>query len=160
MSDLLGHRRWPDADLVAGRVARACAWVAGGLIVLLLVGLTAFTAVSSAVVHFGLGQRGTFTATSDDCGRNACIPVGTFAPSDGGPVQTGIDLQDGGGASWAAGSQGSALLIAGAAYPPGGGSDWIISSLVVVAEIALIAWGTVSWRRRRQKRRTAAASGP
>jgi hypothetical protein len=139
-----------------GLPGRIMAWLLGclaGLVFLILIVVTAVTAVAGWAVHFGGGQHGTFTEVSQSCGRSACMWDGTFTTAHGS-VQPDVTLENGG--VTAAGPPGGpvpAVSVLGQVYPAGGGPAVAQSTIAFVVEL-LALFGVVGfWRRRRRQRR-------
>jgi hypothetical protein len=154
--DLLPHSR------SRGLPGRIMAWSAGilfGLIFLLVIVVTAVTAVSGWAVHFGAGQHGTFTEVSQSCGRNACLWDGTFTAANGS-VQQGVTLANGGVTS-AGPPDGPvpAVLVLGQVYPLGGGPAVAQSTIAFVVEL-FVLFLVAGFLLRRRRRRRAPPHGP
>jgi hypothetical protein len=141
--------------LTRAAIAAAVAVAAGVL------AITLFEGVQAWAVHFGLGQRGSFTSVSQDCSHTGtCMWTGTFT-GDNGSVNYGVTFEDGGHPGPAGAIDIPATYLWGAAYPQGGGNNWATYAIVDVLQIFAVIGGVRFWLRRRAQRRAdlAAATG-
>ena len=143
-------RRSPARRLLARAAIAAAAVVAA-----VVLAITLFEGVQAWAVHFGLGQRGSFTSVSQDCSyRGVCMWTGTFS-SDNGSAIYGVTFEDGGHPGTAGAAGIPATYLWGSAYPQGGGSNWAAYAIVDVLEILAVIGGVRFWLRRRARRRAA-----
>jgi hypothetical protein len=143
-------RRSPARRLLARAVIMVVVVFAAGVLV-----STLFEGVQAWAVHFGLGQRGTFTSVSQDCSpRGICMWTGAFT-GDNGSASYGVTFEDGGHPGTAGAVNIPATYLWGSAYPQGGGSDWVTYAIFDVIEILAVIGGLRFWLRRRTQRRAA-----
>jgi hypothetical protein len=143
-------RRSPARRLLTGAAITVAVVFAAGVLA-----ITLFEGVQAWAVHFGLGQRGSFTSVSQTCSyRGTCMWTGTFTGGNGS-IYYGVTFADGGHPATAGAVEIPATYLWGSAYPLGGGSDWATYAIVDFLEILAVIGGFRFWLRRRTQRRAA-----
>jgi len=136
--------------LLTGAVITVAVVFAAGVLA-----ITLFEGIQAWAVHFGLGQRGSFTSVSQTCSHTGtCMWTGTFTGGNGS-VNYGVTFQDGGHPGTAGAVEIPATYLWGSAYPQGGGSDWAAYAIVDFLEILAVIGALRFWLRRRTQRRAA-----
>jgi len=148
-------RRSLARRLLTGAVITVAVVFAAGVLA-----ITLFEGIQAWAVHFGLGQRGSFTSVSQTCSHTGtCMWTGTFTGGNGS-VNYGVTFQDGGHSGTAGAVEIPATYLWGSAYPQGGGGDWAAYAIVDFLEILALIGAFRFWlRRRRQRRAAGLASG-
>jgi hypothetical protein len=143
-------RRSPARMLLTGAVITVAVVFAAGVLA-----ITLFEGVQAWAVHFGLGQRGSFTSVSQDCSHTGtCMWTGTFTGVNGS-VDYGVTFQDGGHPGTAGAVEIPATYLWGSAYPLGAAGDWAAYAIVDFLEILAVIGVLRFWLRRRMQRRAA-----